>query len=438
MLTPLDADPEPASLTELRSEVEKLLPEVEIADLPLEVHGWTGFLDEYTHMAGTETRDPGLPETLSGLLVSESCNVGLTPVADETRRPLKRERLNWVAHNHLRSATHAAANTRLVDYHTPLPLAQAWGGGEMASADGMRFVIPVSTIHAAYNPRYFGRQRGSTLYSWMADSYTVFAQKLIPGTQRDSLHVLDGLLANQTGIRPEMVSTDTAGASEIVFALTWALGYRWAPRLADLPDQRLWRIDPHARYGPLNVLARHRINTRLIAENWDEICRLAASLRASTVIPSAILRTLQRGPSPSSLARALAELGRVIKTLHVLEYAHDPAYRRTIHHLLSRGERPQLPRPRRLPRPAGPAPQALPGRAGKPARQPRHHDQHNRAMADPLHAGRPRPSRGERIPARSRRRRPAHPGAGPAAVAGELLGRVRAGLPVTGGLGERD
>ena len=45
---------------------------------------------------------------------------------------------------------------------------------------------------------YFGRQRGSTLYSWMADTYTVFAHKLIPGTQRDSLHVLDGLLAHPT------------------------------------------------------------------------------------------------------------------------------------------------------------------------------------------------------------------------------------------------
>ncbi len=104
--------------------------------------------------------------------------------------------MNWVGHNYLRSATHAAANVLLVDFHTPLPLAQAWGGGEMASADGMRFVIPVSTINAAYNPRYFGRQRGSTLYSWMAGTYTVFAHKLIPGTQRDSLHVLDGLLAN--------------------------------------------------------------------------------------------------------------------------------------------------------------------------------------------------------------------------------------------------
>jgi hypothetical protein len=73
-----------------------------------EVHGWTGFLDEYTHMTGAETREPGLPETLSALLVSEACNVGLTPVADETYPPLSRARLNWVAHNYLRSATPAA------------------------------------------------------------------------------------------------------------------------------------------------------------------------------------------------------------------------------------------------------------------------------------------------------------------------------------------
>jgi len=123
-----------------------------------------------------------------------------------------------------------------------------------------------------------------------------------------------------------------------VFALAWTLGYRWAPRLADLPDQRLWRIDPHAHYGPLDGLARHRINTRLIVGNWDGICRLGASLPAGTVTASAMLRTLQRGPNPSSLARALAELGRVIKTLHVLEYCHDPAYRRAIHRMLNRGE----------------------------------------------------------------------------------------------------
>ena len=339
VVTPLDAIEEPASLVRLRAMVEALLPEVEIADLPLEVHGWTGFLDEYTHISGAEPRAAGLAESVSALLVADACNVGLTPVVDEGYPPLTRDRLNWTAQNYLRSATHAGANTRLVDYHARLDLARdAWGGGEMASADGMRFVIPVSTIHAGYNPRYFGRQRGSTLYTWMADTHAGFHQTLIPGTQRDSLYALDGLVANQTVVRPDTVSTDTAGASEIVFALAWMLGYRYAPRLADLADHRLWRIDVAAHYGPLQGLARNRINTALIVSQWDQICRLAASLEARTVTPSAILRSLQRGPNLSSLGRALAELGRVIKTLHVLNYCHDPIYRRAIHRLLGRGE----------------------------------------------------------------------------------------------------
>src|SRR5439155_1161852 len=59
VVTPLDAVDEPASLVELRGMVEALLPEVEIADLPLEVHGWTGFLDEYTHISGAPSRADG-------------------------------------------------------------------------------------------------------------------------------------------------------------------------------------------------------------------------------------------------------------------------------------------------------------------------------------------------------------------------------------------
>ena len=62
-----------------------------------------------------------------------------------------------------------------------------------------------------------------------------------------------------------LASTDTTDASEIVFAQAWAFGYRWAP---DWPTCRPSALAhrPHARYGPLNGLARHRINTCLIAE----------------------------------------------------------------------------------------------------------------------------------------------------------------------------
>jgi hypothetical protein len=109
------------------------------------------------------------PGRCPALLVSEACNVGLTLVADETHPPVFRARLNWVAHNYLLSATPAAANARLAGYHTPLPLAQAWGGGEIASAGGMRFVIPVATIHAACNPRLMSQARGAGIVRWRHD-----------------------------------------------------------------------------------------------------------------------------------------------------------------------------------------------------------------------------------------------------------------------------
>jgi Tn3 transposase DDE domain len=163
VLAPLDAEPEPASLRELRARVTALLPEVEIADLPLEVHAWTGFLHEYTHISGTEQdTDPTPLETLSALLVSESCNVGLTPVANENYPPLRRNRLNWVAHNYLRSATHAdakpARTTTTPRCRWPKPRAVGKWPPPTGCASSS-----VATIHAAYNPRYFGRQRGSTL-----------------------------------------------------------------------------------------------------------------------------------------------------------------------------------------------------------------------------------------------------------------------------------
>ncbi|MGH9123718.1 MAG: Tn3 family transposase, partial [Acidimicrobiales bacterium] len=85
-------------------------------------------------------------------------------------------------------------------------------------------------------------------------------------------------MANQSVLRPGTVSTDTAGASEIVFALAWALGYRYAPRLSDLADHRLGFMAAAADYGPLNGLARNWANSNLIVAQCDQICRLTASL----------------------------------------------------------------------------------------------------------------------------------------------------------------
>lgn len=97
------------------------------------------------------------------------------------------------------------------------------------------------------------------------------------------MFILDGLLEQQTVLDPKEVMADTASYADWVFGLFFLLGYQFSPRLADLGQARFWRIDPRADYGALNGLARHRINTDLIAANWEDLLRVTGSLATGKV-----------------------------------------------------------------------------------------------------------------------------------------------------------
>lgn len=100
---------------------------------------------------------------------------------------LRRDRLAWVGQNYLRDDTLIEANAKLVATQNSLKLAHIWGGGEVASADGLRFVVPVKTIHATANPKYFGLGKGVTYYNLISDQFTGLHAITVPGTLRDSL-----------------------------------------------------------------------------------------------------------------------------------------------------------------------------------------------------------------------------------------------------------
>ena len=155
-LSPLDRLDEPASLVELRRAVGALLPRVDLPEVVLEVARWTGFAEEFTHVseAGSRAEDP--VTSICAVLVAEACNVGLEPMVRQDVPALRRGRLGWVAQNYLRAETLARANARLVAHHAELPLARMWGGGEVASVDGLRFVVPVPSVHTGATPSTTG------------------------------------------------------------------------------------------------------------------------------------------------------------------------------------------------------------------------------------------------------------------------------------------
>jgi len=243
-----------------------------------------------------------------------------------------------VQQNYLRAETLIRANARLVDYQATLLLAQEWGGGDVASADGLRFVTPVRTLNAGPNRKYFGSDRGLTYDNFTSNQYTGFHGIAVPGTLRDSLYILEGLLEQQTSLKPTEIMTDTAGASDMVFGLFWLLGYQFSPRLADAGEARFWRIAMQADYGDLNAIARHRARTDHIRHHWDDMLRIAGSLKLGTVHASELVRSLLRSERPSSLAQAIIDLGRINKTMYLLNYIDDEDYRRRILTQLNRGE----------------------------------------------------------------------------------------------------
>jgi TnpA family transposase len=337
-LTGLDKLEEPPTLLALRDQVLALLPRVDLPELLLEIHAHTGFATEFTHISEGAARMEDLPISLCAVLLAEACNIGLEPVVRADIPALTRGRLSWVQQNYIRADTLTRANTCLVDTQATIALAQEWGGGEVASADGLRFVVPVRTINAGPNRKYFNADRGVTYYNFTSDQFTGFHAIVIPGTLRDSMYILDGLLEQQTSLRPVEVMADTAGVSDVVFGLFWLLGYQFSPRLADLGEASFWRLDPRADYGVLNSLARSRVNIKLIARNWDDLLRVAGSLHQGTVSASELMRSLLRGKRPSTLARAIGALGRIPKTLYMLAYVDDERYRRRILTQLNRGE----------------------------------------------------------------------------------------------------
>ncbi len=337
-ITSLDKLEISPSHTLLSKQVTELVPQVDLTEVILEIHALTGFADEFTHVSESNARVDDLSVSVCAILLAEACNIGLEPLVKHHIPALTRHRLTWVKQNYLRAETLVRANTRLVDYQSTITLAKKWGGGEVASADGMRFVVPTRTVNSGPNKKYFGSSKGITWYNFVSDQFSGFHGIVVPGTLRDSIFVLEGLLEQQTGLNPTEIMTDTSGASDIVFGLFWLLGYQFSPRLADAGEAVFWRIDKEANYNALNDLARGCVNIQCIEQHWDDMLRVVGSLKLGTIHASELIRTLLRSERPSSLAKAIIEAGRINKTLYLLNYVNDEEYRRRILTQLNRGE----------------------------------------------------------------------------------------------------
>lgn len=336
-ITPLDAVM-PDGAQNLIDQVASLLPHVKITDLLLEVDAWTSFTKHFTHLkSGHQVEDKNKHLLLSTIL-ADAINLGLSKMA-ESSPGLTISRLSHLQAWHIRDETYSAALAELVNAQFGNVFAEHWGDGTTSSSDGQRFRAGGRAQSTGHVNLKYGTEPGRTIYTHISDQYAPYSSKLVNVGIRDSTYVLDGLWYHESDMKIDEHYTDTAGFTDHVFALMHLLGFRFAPRIRDLKDTKLFMIKSEPSHDALkSMISTEKINIKAIRSHWDEILRLAASIKQGTVTASLMIRKLGSYPRQNGLAVALRELGRIERTLFMLDWLQDAELRRRVHAGLNKGE----------------------------------------------------------------------------------------------------
>ena len=325
----------PPEAEQLEGDAFARVPHVKVTDLLLEVDRWTDFTRHFTHQRhGAPAKDR--PALLT-VVLADAINLGLSKMA-EACPGATFNRLDTLRAWHVRDETYSQALAEIVNYQHRLPFAVNWGRGNTSSSDGQRFPVGGRGEHAdAVNLRY-GTDPGITFYTHISDRYAPFHTQVINATVRDATHVLDGLLYHESDLRIEEHYTDTLGFTDHVFFLCHALRFRFAPRIRDLADRRLYVPGKARDYPRLALFVGEPLRVPHIRTHWDAVQRLVAFIKHGTVSASLMLRKLGSYPRQNGIALALRELGRIERTLFMLDWLLDPTLRQRVTAGLNKGE----------------------------------------------------------------------------------------------------
>jgi TnpA family transposase len=176
----------------------------------------------------------------------------------------------------------------------------------------------------------------------VTDQHTTYGTKIIVATKREAHYVLDEILGNATDIPITEHATDTHGVTLVNFGLFDLLGLQLSPRIRDLGKITLHRTSPksdvESAFPLAGPLLTRRANLELIAGHWDDLLRLAGSLKFGHATASLLVGKLSASSRQNALAAALKEYGALRRTIYAARYLSDPAYRRRISRQRNKGE----------------------------------------------------------------------------------------------------
>lgn len=317
----LTAQPEPQSLGQLKDLISQRSGMLDLLDIFVEADRLTGFTRFFTHSGTKEVRSR---ETLRPLILldlfAEGTNTGVKRVAKAHQQysydELLYVRKHYFSVEALRLANAAVVN-KLLAVRNPL----LWGDGHACASDGKRFESGSQNLMTEWRSRYRGY--GILVYWHVETNAVCIYSQLRNFSFSEVAAMIEGLIRHDTEMRVEKNFVDSHGQSEVAFAFCHLLGgVRLMPRLKRLKYERLYLPDTGlaGAFPNLSGVLSRPIRWDLIMQQYDEIVKHAVALKTGTATAEAILKRFNSYNVTHPTYKALAELGKVEKTIYLCEY----------------------------------------------------------------------------------------------------------------------
>ncbi|HAK79204.1 MAG TPA: Tn3 family transposase [Runella sp.] len=289
----------------------------------------------------TERDRPPANLFLAGV-IGMGCNLTIGRIA-KTAKNLSPSALETTVRNYFNSVNLQRANdsvSALIERMTLGNLFNHNPHGHHTSSDGQKFAVAFDSIHSTYSAKYFGKEKGITIYSFINAVHDLFYSTAFSASDREAWYVIDGLMHNDV-VRSEIHTTDTHGATDPVFSLSYLLGIDFQPRLADLYRQKLHGmagVELLYSAADYELAIGEEMDEALVGRQWDRILRLLVSIKLKHTLASQVMKRLNSYALQNPLYGALKELGKVVRSLFVLRYMDDEQMRHRAHQQQEKNE----------------------------------------------------------------------------------------------------
>jgi len=328
----------PEASAELRSLDQLLtsrLEPVSIMDVLIESTRWLRLHTHFRTASGAKGRLPDLLGRFITTLFCYGCNLGPTQTVRSVRG-LSRKQVAWLNLQYVTEGDLDKAIVKVINAYNRYELPRFWGSGKRASADGTQWSVYENNLLSERHIRYGGY--GGIGYYHVSDTYIALMSHFITCGTYEAIYILDGLLANKSDIQPDTVHGDTHAQSLPVFALAFLLGIKLMPRIARINSLAFSKPDGKIKYENIESLFNDTIDWTLIETHFPEMLRVAVSIKLGKVTASAILRRLGTFSKKNKIYFAFRELGKVVRTLFLLDYIDDVEVRKVIHAATNKSE----------------------------------------------------------------------------------------------------